>query len=84
MRQEYGRGGPPLWEATPGQSPQRTTLAEEVGVILVKGVVTPEVSPQAVDQLPVTGTESHWTEGAVFCKKDAKSSMSMSMGSHQR
>lgn len=54
-------GGPPLWEALPGQSPQRT-LAEEVGVILVKRVVTPEVSPQAVDQPPVTSTEPHWTE----------------------
>lgn len=64
--------GSPLWEAPPGQSPQRTTLTEEVGVILVKGVVTPEVSPQAVDQLPVTGTEPHWTEGVVFCKKHAK------------
>lgn len=57
--QEYSRGGPPLWEALPGQSPQRT-LAEEVGVILVKTVVTPEVSPQAVDQLPVTSTKPHW------------------------
>lgn len=77
MRQEYSRGGPTLWEASPGQSPQRTALAEEVGVILVKGVITPEVSPQAVDQLPVTGTEPHWTEGAVFCKMDAKYRMSM-------
>lgn len=61
MHQEYSRGRQPLWEVPPGQSPQRTS-AEEVGVILVKRVVSPEVSPQAVDQLPVTGTEPHWTE----------------------
>lgn len=69
--QEYSRGRLPPWEVPPGQSAQ-WTLAEEVGVILVKRVVSPEVSPQAVDQLPVTGTEPHWTEGVVFCKKGCR------------
>lgn len=48
--------GPPLWEKPPEQSPHRA-LAEEVGVILIIRIVAPEVSPQAVDQHPITGTK---------------------------
>lgn len=44
-------------------------LAEKVGIILVIRVVAPQVSPQAVGQLPVTGTKPHCTEGPLFCKK---------------
>lgn len=57
--------GPPVWEEPPEQSPHRA-LAEEVGVILIVRIVAPEVSPQAVDQLPITSTKSRRTEGPVF------------------
>lgn len=52
-------------EEPPEQSPHRA-LAEEVGVILIIRIVAPEVSPQAVDQHPITSTKPRRTEGPVF------------------
>lgn len=41
-------------------------LAEEAGVILIIRIVAPEVSPQAVDQLPITSTNPRRTVGPEF------------------
>jgi hypothetical protein len=38
-------------------------------------VVAPQISLQAVDKLPVTLAELHWTEGPMFCKRDTKRRM---------
>lgn len=58
-----------------GGAPQGRLGAEDVGKEPVARVVAPQVSIQAVDQLPVTGAELHLAEGPELCKQDAKCRM---------
>ena len=49
--------------------------AEEVGKVLIKRVVAPHVSFQAVDEFLIAGAELLLAAGPVFCKQDAKCRM---------
>lgn len=43
---------------------------------MVARVVTVQVSPEAVDELPVTVTELHLAEGPELCRQDTERRMS--------
>lgn len=60
-----------LWEEPPEQRPHRA-LAVELEVKLIIRIVAPEVSPQAVDQIPITITNPPRTVGPIFYKTDTK------------
>lgn len=49
--------------------------AEEVGKVLIKRVVAPHVSFQAVDEFLIACAELLLAAGPVFCKQDAKCRM---------